>query len=250
MVMFPRNDPHHLFTKQGLEPADISGYVSLGTNGAVNSISMDFGGEEANCYCGWIGVLSGSHPLLDALPSMLLIDRDAFASDWVASSLRVAAGEWHSSPTMVAKISELLFVQAVRRYVEDLGEERHGWLAALRDPTVARALAMIHARYAQDLNIGTLAHEAGVSKTVLGERFVELIGEPPMRYCARWRMRVAANRLLEGQDTTATIAHSVGFGSEAAFNRAFKREYGDPPGVWKRNADEQARATQNIQAAA
>ncbi|AUW59702.1 AraC family transcriptional regulator [Sphingobium sp. SCG-1] len=250
LVLFPRNDPHHLFTKAGLEPADIAAYVSRGAGGAVNSINMDFGGEEAHCYCGWLGVLSGSHPLLDALPAMLLVDRDSHAADWVSSSLHVASGEWHASPTMVAKISELLFVQAVRRYVDDLGEDKSGWLTAIKDPAVARALSVIHARYAHDLDVETLAREAGVSRTVLGERFAELIGEPPMRYCARWRMRVAATRLMDGNDTTATIAYSVGFGSEAAFNRAFKREYGEPPAAWKRRTDEQARVAHDIQVAA
>ncbi len=238
MVMFPRNDPHLLFTRPGLPPIDVAAYTEAGTGGALNSIVIDFGGEAADCYCGWLGVLNGSHPLIEALPPLLVINSDTLAEDWITSSLRVAAGELNSNPAMVARISELFFAQAVRRYVESLGNGQGGWLAGLRDPAVARALSVIHTCYADDnLEVDMLAREAGVSRTVLGERFVSLLGEPPMRYCARWRMRVAASRLLDGKDSAATIAYSVGFASEAAFSRAFKREYGEPPATWKRRME-------------
>ncbi|MDP3658498.1 AraC family transcriptional regulator [Phenylobacterium sp.] len=237
MVMFPRNDVHHLFTRPGQTPTDIAQYVTPGAGGALNAIAMDFGGEEASLFCGWLGVINGAHPLLDALPPLLLVKRDDYAADWIASSLSVAARDWSSSPAMVAKISELFFAQAARRYADSFGEGQGGWLAGLRDPAVARALSVIHARYADDLDVDTLAREAGVSRTVLGERFGRLLGEPPMRYCARWRMQVAVSRLLDGDGAAAAIAPDIGFSSEAAFNRAFKREYGEPPAAWKRRVD-------------
>ena len=107
---------------------------------------------------------------------------------------------------------------------------------------MTKALSIIHARYAEELEVEGLAREAGVSRTVLGERFTELIGEPPMRYCARWRMRMAANMLRDGKENTANIAYAVGFNSEAAFNRAFKREYGEPPATWRRSVEEEEQA--------
>ena len=119
---------------------------------------------------------------------------------------------------------------------------RSGWLAGLADPAVSKALSIIHHRYAEDLEVEELAREVGVSRSVLGERFTELIGEPPMRYCARWRMRIAANMLREGKENTAGIAYAVGFNSEAAFNRAFKREFGVPPATWRRQIEEEERA--------
>lgn len=240
MVLFPRNDRHLLFTKPGLMPVDVAEFTRPGARGEPNRITLDFGGEEAECYCGWLGALGGRHPLLEALPSMMPVTPDQCSADWISSSLRVAAGEFNASPAMVARISELFFAQSVRRYAESLGEGQGGWLAGLRDPAVARALAVIHSRYAQDIEVDAIARAAGVSRTVLGERFAQLLGEPPMRYCARWRMQVAANRLLDGADSTATIAHSVGFGSEAAFIRAFKREYGEPPAAWKRRIETEA----------
>ena len=146
---------------------------------------------------------------------------------------------------MVARLAELFVAQAMREYVERLPAGAKGWLRGLADPAVSKALSIIHTRYAEELDVEGLAREAGVSRTVLGERFAELIGEPPMRYCARWRMRIAANMLRDGKQNTANIAYSVGFNSEAAFNRAFKREYGEPPATWRRRieAEEQARAT-------
>ena len=102
---------------------------------------------------------------------------------------------------------------------------------------MTKALRIIHDRYAENLDIEMLAREAAVSRTTLAERFASLIGEPPMRYCARWRMRMAANMLRDGRQNTANISYAVGFNSEAAFNRAFKREFGVPPATWKRNQE-------------
>ncbi|NUT01594.1 MAG: alpha/beta fold hydrolase, partial [Sphingomonas sp.] len=116
-----------------------------------------------------------------------------------------------------------------------------GWLRGLTDPAVTKALSIIHSRYAEELDVEGLAREAGVSRTVLGEKFAELIGEPPMRYCARWRMRMAANMLRDGKQNASNVAYSVGFNSEAAFTRAFKREFGEPPATWRRQVEEDAK---------
>ena len=135
---------------------------------------------------------------------------------------------------MIARQAELFLSQAIRDYVEKLPPSSQGWLRGLTDPAVSRALSIIHNHYAEDLDVETLAREAGVSRSVLGERFAELLGESPMRYCARWRMRMAANMLREGKQSTGNVAFAVGFQSEAAFNRAFKREYGTPPATWRK----------------
>jgi AraC-like DNA-binding protein len=112
------------------------------------------------------------------------------------------------------------------------------WPADL-DPSVGRAVKIIQERFAEDLDLATVAREAGVSRSVLRDRFVELLGDPPMRYRAKWRMRTAAHMLREGKENTANIAYAVGFNSEAAFNRAFKREFGRPPASWKRKSNEE-----------
>ena len=113
------------------------------------------------------------------------------------------------------------------------GSDPRGTLLAHRDPALSRALRLIHTRYTEPLDVDLLAREAGLSRTVLGERFVKLLGEPPMRYCTRWRLRRAADMLLDGGAIASQVAFAVGFHSEAAFNRAFKRQFGQPPIHWR-----------------
>jgi AraC-like DNA-binding protein len=109
-----------------------------------------------------------------------------------------------------------------------------GWLAGLRDPLVSRALGLVHARYAEDWTTGSLAREAGLSRSAFAERFTRFLGDPPMRYLARHRMNIAANLLRNGRQNVCNVAYSIGFNSEAAFNRAFKKEFGVPPGIWRK----------------
>ncbi|WP_310469262.1 alpha/beta fold hydrolase [Sphingomonas sp.] len=250
MVLFPRNDVHLLYSREGLEPQDLADVTQRSTSGEPSVIRDNGEGEETALYCGWLGVISGQHPLLEALPAMMIVEADSEqAGDFLASSLGYAAGELQNDAALVAKLSEVMFAKAVRRYVEALGPGEGGWLAGLRDPVVARALGIIHSRFADDLTIEALASEVGVSRTVLGERFAALLGEPPMRYCARWRMRTAANMLRDGKQNSANVAYAVGFNSEAAFNRAFKREYGAPPAAWRRREEASRRAAAALAAA-
>ena len=241
VAILPRNDPHTLSSRPGLKPADASD-VGWTTAEGVHHVSSGTDGPKAEVWCGFLGAAKTSeHPLLQALPPLLTLDVQGGEAQWLDSSMRFLA-EQNPSPETVARLAEVFLVQAVREYVERLPADAKGWLRGLADPAVSRAMAMIHSRYAEDLEIDELAREAGVSRTVLGERFVKLIGEPPMRYCARWRMRVAANMLRDGKQNTANIAYAVGFNSEAAFNRAFKREYGEPPATWRRRVEAEARA--------
>lgn len=240
ILLLPRNDPHLLFNRPGLDPIDAGELVEVLDSG-LQRIVVPGDGEPTEMYCGYLGVSASHHPLLDSLPPMLSLDIRADRKQWVESSLRLVAEE-SPSAELVARLAELFFAEAIRTYMATLPPGQGGWLAGLRDPAVARALGTIHSRYAEDLDIETLARDAGVSRSALGERFVALLGEPPMRYCARWRMRMAANMLRDGKANTANIAYAVGFNSEAAFNRAFKREFGEPPATWRRRVEAEARA--------
>jgi AraC-like DNA-binding protein len=233
IIILPRNDLHLLSSRVGLPPADV-GEISWTTSEGVHRVLCGTPGEKTEVWCGFLGTArSSDHPLMEALPPMLTLDVSSQEAQWVESSLRfLSVG--HPTPEIVARLAELFLAQAIRNYVDGLPESSKGWLRGLTDPAVSRALSIIHNRYADELEIETLAREAGVSRSVLGERFAELIGESPMRYCALWRMRIAANLLREGRENNASVAHAVGFGSEAAFNRAFKREFGEPPATWKR----------------
>src|SRR5437868_3996096 len=240
IVVLPRNDPHRLASDPAVPPADVD-KISWITEEGVHRVSLGTAGEKTEVWCGFLGAEESSlHPLLEALPPMLTLNAGAQQTEWVESSLRfLSAG--NPSPDVVARLAELFLAQAIREYVGRLPPSSKGWLSGLIDPAVSKALSIIHNRFAEDLDIETLAREAGVSRTVLGERFGELIGESPMRYCARWRMRMASNMLRDGKQNTASVAYAVGFNSEAAFNRAFKREFGVPPATWKREAEERDR---------
>jgi pimeloyl-ACP methyl ester carboxylesterase/AraC-like DNA-binding protein len=241
IVILPRNDPHILASRMGLLPADASEIVWITADG-VHHVTSGTEGAKAEVWCGFLGTSkTNAHPLLDALPPLLTLDARESQAEWLDSSMRFLA-ERQASPDVVARLAELFLAQAIRDYVDRLPPGSQGWLWGISDPAVSRALHIIHTRYAEDLDVEGLAREAGVSRTVLGERFAELIGEPPMRYCAGWRMRMAANMLREGKHNSANVAYAVGFNSEAAFNRAFKREYGEPPATWRRRVEEEDRA--------
>lgn len=240
VAILPRNDPHLLESRIGLQPADGS-EISWVTEEGVHRVSAGTDGPKAQVWCGFLGAeKSSAHPLLDALPPLLTLDVAGGEAQWLDSSMRFLA-EQSPSPEVVARLAELFLAQAIRDYIENLPAGSTGWLRGLTDPAVSRALSIIHTRYAEDLDVEGLAQEVGVSRSVLGERFTELLGEPPIRYCARWRMRVAANMLRDGGSNTASVAYAVGFNSEAAFNRAFKREYGEPPATWRRRIEAEER---------
>jgi len=135
---------------------------------------------------------------------------------------------------IVARLSELLFVETLRRYVAELPPEQTGWLAALRDPAIGRAMALLHGRIADDWTSGTLAREVNMSRSAFADRFTAVVGQPPMRYLTGWRMQLARQRLAETRLPVAQIGYEVGYGSEAAFTRAFRREHGAPPAAWRK----------------
>lgn len=242
IILLPRNDAHQLYTRADLPAVDAHELMRHGEVGEPARLTIDGAGDETSFYCGFLAISSDRHPLLDSLPAILKLSvSDTARTEWLESSLRLM-NEGTNSPEVLARLAELFLAEAIRRYVEQLPPGEGGWLAGLRDPAVAKALSIIHSRYAEDIDVETLAREAGVSRTILGERFADLIGEPPMRYCARWRMRVAANMLRDGKQNASNVAYSVGFNSEAAFTRAFKREFGVPPATWRRQMEEEAKA--------
>ena len=239
IVLLPRNDPHRLASDPDA-PFDVE-KISWVTQQGVHRVTCGTTGEAAEIWCGFLAAEdSVNHPLIQALPPMLTLNVAGDQAQWLESSLRFMSSQ-NTPPDVVARLAELFLAQAIREYVGNLPASAKGWLRGLTDPAVSKALTIIHNRYAEDLDVERLAREAGVSRTVLGERFAELLGDSPMRYCADWRMRVARNMLRDGKQSTANVAFAVGFASEAAFNRAFKREVGVPPATWKREAEERDR---------
>jgi AraC-like DNA-binding protein len=239
LVLLARNDPHRLGSDLACPVVRGDELIQPGPDGRLATIRYGGGGPRTRIVCGYLAS-AGENPLSASLPRVLTLrSREGSARDWVESSFRFAATELAAgrpgSDMVLAKLSELLFVEAVRVCIARLPPDRTGWLAGLRDPQIARALALLHERVAHPWTVDELARSIGVSRSVLGERFAALLGEPPMRYLTRWRMQLAARRLLEGHEALARIAAEVGYDSEAAFNRAFKRELGIPPATWRKN---------------
>jgi DNA-binding transcriptional LysR family regulator len=242
IAFLPRNEPHRLASKAN-RPVNDRSEVSWTTIEHAHRLVLGTPGEKTEIWCGFLGTQNAhEHPLIEALPPLLTLNVAGHEADWLDSSMRFIS-EGRSSSELVARLAELFVAQAIREYVRHLPASSKGWLRGLTDPAVSRALSVIHNRFAEDLDVETLAREAGVSRTILGERFAQLLGESPMRYCARWRMRMASNMLRDGNETSGSVAYAVGFGSEAAFTRAFKREFGIPPATWKREVEERDRQT-------
>ncbi len=185
--------------------------------------------------------LSGAavHPLLDLLPELILVQRKARAGyDWLRPTLEAMAHEvTHPRPGTLAvmtRLADVLIVQAVRTWIDACQSLDHGWLAALRDPQVGRSLSLMHREPGKDWDVERLAREVGMSRAVFAERFHALVGQPPKAYLTRWRMHLAGQWLHDERLNLAQVAERLGYGSEAAFSRAFKRHHGEAPGGFRR----------------
>ena len=250
LLVVPQGDAHILGSATNLEP--VSGAAMLANQiqtepGQIMKLTHGGAGPVTRMVCGFLGgenVLG--NPLLGTLPRIFKVAMRGTQSAWLESSLQFAAEEAaqmrSGSTTVLGKLSELLFVEAIRRYIDTLPEEQRGWLAGLRDRFVGRALAQMHARPARAWTVEELASEVGLSRSALAQRFVDLVGVPPMQYLARWRLQIAAQQLRAGDEPLAVVAEEVGYESEAAFNRAFKREFGMPPAAWRRRRGREASA--------
>jgi AraC-like DNA-binding protein len=239
MVLLPRNDRHRLASDLQVSPVQVEALVQPGGERGLARLHYGGGGLPTHIICGFLGCEVADNPLLATLPRVLKLGGDEEpAGAWVRQSFRMAAAEFTSeragSASVLNKLAELLFIEAVRRYLTPLSAEQNGWLAALRDPFVGKALALLHSRLAEPWTTAALAHEVGLSRSAFAERFSRLIGQPPMTYLSHWRLQLAATRLCDGGQSLAQVAYASGYESEAAFNRAFKREFGLPPATWRK----------------
>jgi AraC family transcriptional regulator, alkane utilization regulator len=244
LIVFPHGDRHVLASS---EPGDLirievteQELHSLLRPGEVTPLRHGNEGQATRLVCGYLACDRRlSEPILAGLPRLLQVSvSDHSIADWVRSSVRFSVAQSKTprpgGMTVLAKLSELLFVEAIRHYVETLPSEQTGWFAGLRDRFVGRALALLHGDPNFAWTVDELAKQVGLSRSALADRFGELLGQPPMQYLTQWRLSLAAQELLSGQRGVAQIAHGVGYDSEAAFNRAFKRVFGVPPATWRK----------------
>jgi AraC-like DNA-binding protein len=247
LLVVPQGESHILGSALDLTPVPSAPLLAdhLKTApGEVMKLSYGGGGAVTRLVCGFLACNETlSNPILSALPRIFKIDmRNDPRSGWLESSLQFAAVEAAElragSATVLGRLSELLFVEAVRRCIDALPADRKGWLAGVRDRFVGRALSLLHAQPAHDWTVDELARQVGLSRSALAQRFADLLDQPPMQYLARWRLQIAAQELLTSGKSLAAIAEQVGYDSEAAFNRAFKREFGMPPAGWRKKRSE------------
>jgi AraC-like DNA-binding protein len=240
VVMLPRNDLHLMGSDLTLPPVAGSEIIEPHKDGGLFSIHHGGGGSRTRMVCGFLGCANiEGNPVISTLPPMLKLNvEQGGAAEWIRSTFQYAAEEVANgrpgSETVLAKLSELLFVETVRRYAEALPKQT-GWLAGLRDPYVARALALLHRELPRRWTIDELGREVGLSRSALADRFIRLIGVPPMHYLASWRMQVATEKLRNTNASLAQVAEIVGYDSEAAFSRAFKKTFGAAPASWRRS---------------
>src|SRR5438477_980344 len=242
LVIFPNQDNHVMGSDLHLAPVEAASLIGPDAAVEADMIQMRHGGGGAatRFVCGYLACSrSVCRPLLEALPRVLRIPiGDGPAAALLRELLRVGVRESSAArpgtETMLAKLSELMFVEAMRRYAESLPPEGKGWLAGVRDAHIGRALALLHGEPGRAWTVDELAREVALSRSALAERFAALVGEPPMQYLMRWRLALAAQTLRSGGDAIARVAERSGYESEAAFNRAFKREFGMPPAAWRK----------------
>jgi AraC-like DNA-binding protein len=246
IILLPRNDRHALGSAPRLAPALIDHLIQPPDGTRPAMLQIGGGGEETHLICGFLGCDVPDNPLIAALPAVLRLNaREGAGGAWIGDSFRRAAEEFTTggagSTTVLSKLAELLFVEAVRRYLATLPEAQTGWLAGLRDAKVGKALAVLHTRPAHAWTTDELAQAVGMSRSAFAERFTSLVGMPPMRYLTRWRLQLSAVRLRESPRSLGQIAYEVGYESEAAFSRAFKSTFGTTPGDWRQQGQIQRR---------
>jgi AraC-like DNA-binding protein len=251
LVIFPHGDPHVVSSAPGMRaPPNAQGYFERQQQPRPFALHLDArevetGTAPANSsktvlVCGFLGFdLRPFNPLIAALPRLMHLP-SSDGQDWAVQCMRQAAaestGRRPGGDAMLERLSEMMFIDAVRRYLGALPEGSPGWLAGLRDRFVGRALTLLHAAPEEPWTVEELGRRVGLSRSALHERFASLIGQPPMQYLANWRIQAGATLLRDTASTVAAVAQQVGYESEAAFARAFKRLVGQPPAIWRRKA--------------
>ncbi len=241
LIVFPQGDAHVLSSAPGMRGGpDMKQFARPFTPLPLFYELGGGGPERTRVVCCFLGCDERPYnPLLTALPAVIHLSAGAqkSATAWLRTLLASAAKESKSEraggENVLARLSERTFVETIRQYLETLPPTQTGWLAGLRDPVVGQALAALHGEASEPWTVEGLARQVGVSRSVLAERFTEMVGQPPMQYLALWRMQLASHLLAEGGHVAA-VAGAVGYESEAAFSRAFKKLVGQSPATWRR----------------
>ncbi len=247
VVMMPHGDPHQMGNGVGGNAIDGSAALPALMSGRVQLATFGGGGEETGLVCGYLACDSRLiKPVLNSLPRVLRVNlRSDKGGEWFENTLRhavdQAAAARPGSDVFLAHLAEALFADVLRRYLASLPDGRTGWLAGAGDPAVGRALGALHRNPAHAWTLDELAREAGVSRSALAERFTKYLGVAPMSYLTDWRLELGAESLRSTSRSVQSVALDVGYESEAAFNRAFKRKFAVPPARYRRDCRERTK---------
>jgi AraC-like DNA-binding protein len=240
VVLFPQGDAHVMSSQPGVPPAKGARLDQVLAR-RPRQLVYGGGGATTRLVCGYLACDARlARLLLAGLPKVLKVNvRGSNAGVWLEASVRYALAEARSprpgGEGVLAKLAEVLFIEVLRLYMNGESSSRTGWLAGVQDRVVGAALNALHARPAHAWTLEELARVAGASRSVLAERFLKLVGGSPMQYLTQWRMLLAANLLCGTNAPLARIAEDVGYQTDTAFSRAFRREFGAPPAAWRRN---------------
>lgn len=239
VVIFPQGDAHRMSSRPGLPPARGARLDEVLAR-RPRQIAYGGGGAATRLICGYLACSTRlAQMLLAGLPPVVRVNvRGSNAGAWLEASVRYALAEARSprpgGAGVLAKLAEVLFIEVLRLYMNEQGEGHTGWLAAVNDRVVGAALNALHRKPAHPWTLEELAHAAGTSRSVLAERFQQLVGSSPIQYLTQWRMLLASNLLSRSNASLASIALEVGYQTDSAFSRAFRREFGAPPAAWRR----------------
>lgn len=242
-VLLPYGDGHGLSGRENAAAVEVGCLLPPPPWSDILVVEHGGAGAPASLVCGFLQCDELLfHPLLRSLPRVLRAAPGESADDsWLGEVIRHTATEARrptpGSRSMLPRLTELMFVEIMRKHMRDLSAEDAGWFAALRDPIAGAALRWLHAEPLMDWSVKELADRVGASRSVLNERFRRYLDQPPIRYLARWRLQLAAQEMKAGRLPVKAIADLYGYESEAAFSRAFKRCFGAPPGDWRKRQD-------------
>jgi AraC-like DNA-binding protein len=240
IVIIPHGEEHFLGNGEPARAVDSVSTFSKNLSEGLKLVRFGGGGEVTKLVCGYMACAPRlSDIFLSGLPKILKVNVAEIPSgQWLENSIRFSVGKLEGSDDgsslVFAKLSEVLFIETIRSYINALPPNQVGWLAGARDPAIGEALSLLHKEPADEWTLTTLAKRVGLSRTRLSERFRHFLGESPMAYLAQWRLRLGAEILESTEDSVAEVAAAVGYGSEATFNRAFKREFDCPPAQFRR----------------
>ena len=241
VVLFPQGDGHRMTSQPGLSPATGGAPLEQVLRRRPAQLAFGGGGVRTRLVCGYLACDRRlARMLLDGLPPLVKVSvRGSDAGTWLEASVRYALAEARSprpgGEGVLAKLAEVLFIEVLRQYMNEQGEGRTGWLAGVGDRIVGAALHAVHKEPARAWTLEELARTANTSRSVLAERFQHLVGSSPIQYLTQWRMLLAANPLRRSNAPLTHIAQDVGYQTDTAFSRAFRREYGSPPASWRRS---------------